>query len=160
MAFLLYGTYGFAQYFHHVSLNYGHHCLRKYKMAISRKTGDAKKIYVTFFSKNVRFHTFRQEKSIESTFFTHKIAFYFSEIFNFLEMDLLRKKGWSGYFCSKMKENGVFIKKIPKKKFLHPPCFQEISILYFLRQSWPKLMKRFQNSEKILIPQVIYNHSL
>jgi len=61
-------------------------------MLISRKMGDAKKFYVTFFSKNARFHTFRPEKSIQSTFFTHKIAFYFSEIFKFLEIDLLRKK--------------------------------------------------------------------
>jgi len=50
-----------------------------------------KKFYVTFFSKNARFHTFRPEKSIQSTFFTHKIAFHFSEIFKFLEIDLLRK---------------------------------------------------------------------
>jgi len=51
-----------------------------------------KKFYVTFFSKNARFHTFRPEKSIQSTFFTYKIAFHFSEIFKFLEIDLLRKK--------------------------------------------------------------------
>jgi len=51
-----------------------------------------KKFYVTFFSKNARFHTFRPEKSIQSTFFTYKIAFYFSEISKFLEIDLLQKK--------------------------------------------------------------------
>ena len=116
MAFLLYGTYGFAQYFDNVSLNYGHHCLRKYKMLISRKTGDAKKNYVTFFSKNVRFHTFRQEKSIESMFFTHKIAFYFSEIFNFLEMDLLRKKRLKWVFLLQNERKWCFYKKNSKKK--------------------------------------------
>ena len=68
-----------------------------------------KKFYVTLFSKNVRFHNFRQEKSIESTFFTHKIAFYFSQIFNFVEMDLLWKKKF---------EVGIFAPKWKKMVFL------------------------------------------
>jgi len=51
-----------------------------------------KTFHVTFFSKNARFHTFWPEKSIQSMFFTYKIAFHFSEIFKFLEIDLLRKK--------------------------------------------------------------------
>jgi len=64
-----------------------------------------KKFYVTFFSKNARFHTFRPEKSIQIVFFSYKIAFYFSEIFKFLEVDLLRKKWFSiGIFDPKRRK--------------------------------------------------------
>ena len=88
----------FAKRFAKFSKVYDRNCLRKYKMLISGKMRDAKKIYVTFFSKNARFHAFRPEKSIQSTFFTYKIAFYFSEIFKFLEIDLLRKDGFKSVF--------------------------------------------------------------
>jgi len=62
------------------------------KCSFPENWGMQKKFHVTFFSKNVSCHTFRPEKSNQSTFFTHKIAFYFSEISKFPEIDLLRKK--------------------------------------------------------------------
>ena len=100
-------------------------------MLISRKMGDARKS-LTFVSKNARFHTFRPEKRIQGTFFTHKIAFYFSEIFEFLEIDLLRKKmviTW--YFLTKMKENVFFSKKKSKKKFFLPPVSRKLAFYVF-----------------------------
>jgi len=82
----------FAKLFAIVSKYYAQDCLKSIKCSFPENWGMQKKIHVTFFSKNVSNHTFRPEKSNQSTFFTHKIAFYFSEISKFPEIDLLRKK--------------------------------------------------------------------
>jgi hypothetical protein len=58
----------FATLFANVPLYYDHDCLRRYKKLISRKMGEAKKNYVTFFSKYVRFHIFRSEKAFKVRF--------------------------------------------------------------------------------------------
>jgi len=125
----------FAKLFAIVSKYYAQDCLKSIKCSFPENWGMQKKFHVTFFSKNVSYHTFRPEKSNQSTFFTHKIAFYFSEISKFPEIDLLRKKGFNLLFLIQNEGKWCFSKKNRKKKFFHPPCFQEISILYFFRQS-------------------------
>ena len=42
-------------------------------------------------------------------------------------------------FLPKTKKNGVPIKNNHKKIPVYHPCFQEVSIIYFLRQSWTKI---------------------
>ena len=83
----------FARLFANVSKYYDQDCLRKYKNADFPKNGRCKKKFMRLYcQKNVRFHTFRPEKAFQVRFSPKKKAFYFSEIFNFLEIDLLQKK--------------------------------------------------------------------
>ena len=82
----------FAKLFAIVSRYYAQGCLKSIKCSFPENWGMQKKFDVTFFLKNISYHTFRPEKGNQSTFFTHKIAFYFSEISKFPEIDLLRKK--------------------------------------------------------------------
>ena len=56
----------------------------------------------------------------------------FPQVNFFGEKDLLNCR-----FLTKMKKKGVPMKNNQKKVLVYPGNFQEVSILYFLRQSWP-----------------------
>ena len=82
-----------------------------------------KKNDVIFFSKNIRFHTFWPEKTFKLQFFTQKIAFDFSEIFNFLEIDLLGKKSFKWLFFIQNGGEWCFYQKKSDKIFFSTPLF-------------------------------------